>query len=130
MKGVAFKSAGFSMIEVLVAFSMMAITTMVVMKIFATGLRSAGVSEDYLLAAQLANGLLEKVKISEAQATPVVSGISAEKYRWHILENVLDQGSVKDGVHLKEVTVRVAWGRTPSERQIELVRLMLTKAHE
>ncbi|MBT3699709.1 MAG: hypothetical protein HOG42_08655, partial [Methylococcales bacterium] len=52
MKGVAYKSAGFSMIEVLVAFSMMAITTMVVMKIFATGLRSAGVSEDYLLAAQ------------------------------------------------------------------------------
>jgi general secretion pathway protein I len=130
MKGVAFKSAGFSMIEVLVAFSMMAITTMVVMKIFATGLRSAGVSEDYLLAAQLANGLLEEVKISETQSAPVVSGISAEKYRWHILENVLDQGSVKDGVHLKEVTVRVAWGRTPSERQIELVRLMLTEGHE
>lgn len=130
MKGVAVKSTGFSMIEVLVAFSMMAITTMVVMKIFATGLRSAGVSEDYLLAAQLANGLLEKVTVSETQATPVTSGISAEKYRWHILENVLDQGSVKDSVHLKEVTVRVAWGRTPSERQIELVRLMLTEANE
>ncbi len=126
----SFKNDGFSIIEVLVVFSMMAITTMVVMRIFSTGLQSAKWSEDYLLAGQLAHSLLAKSKITKESDKPVSSWHDGGKYRWQITEKAINAESSAGDLPLKEVTVRVVWGQEPSERQLKLVSLMLSQVNE
>jgi general secretion pathway protein I len=75
-------SNGFTLIEVLVAFAILALTLIVLLQVFGTGLRTVDASERYLMATMLARSVLDDLGVE----TPVVpgerSGEIGDGYRW------------------------------------------------
>ena len=111
---------GFSLLEVLVAFSVMAVALGVLSQVFSGGLRLAVQSEEYSLAIRLAENQLEMAGIEG----PLVSGESSgdsslDGYRWRQWVEpytaVDPQALSAARVSAFLVTVEVSWGH-PSPR--------------
>ena len=112
------KQRGFSLLEILVAFSILALSLGVLMQIFSGTLRNADVTRDQAQAVALAQSLLA---LTAKEATLVAgesSGILDEKFRWLLRVNPFVQEprtgeteAVRAALllDLREVTVRIAW---------------------
>ena len=73
-------SSGFSLLEVLVAFVILALTLSVVMRIFSGGLRNVALADGYSRAV-----LLAESRLAELSVLPLEGEASGEfdgKYRW------------------------------------------------
>lgn len=108
------RQKGFSLLEVLVAFSILALSLGVLMQIFSGGLRNVDQSTHHAKAVAIAKSLLARV----GTETPVLAGEQAgefEQYRWQIrlqaLEDPPETGQpVSVSVFgLMGVTVNVEW---------------------
>ena len=104
---------GFSLLEVLVAFSILALSMGVLMQIFSGGLRNVGISEDYARAVALAETQLAAM---EAEITPGErSGEFGDKFHWDVLVQPLEDNSqsspvkTQSSVSLMGIAVTVAW---------------------
>jgi general secretion pathway protein I len=75
-------AGGFTLLEVLVAFSVLALSLGVLIQVFQGGLRATASTEDYLLATQLAQSKLAELGTLYALETGVEEGVFAERYRW------------------------------------------------
>ena len=127
-------SAGFSLLEVLVAFVILALTLSVTMRIFSGGLRNAALADDYSRAL-----LLAQSRLAELSVQPLAGEASGEfdgKYRWHsTIHPRIDEASAAGigapllPVSLMEIEVRVAWGEEGGKsREIALHTLQLAPA--
>ncbi|MEC4748781.1 prepilin-type N-terminal cleavage/methylation domain-containing protein [Methylomicrobium sp. Wu6] len=131
---------GFSLLEILVAFSIMAIALGMLLSIFSSGLRNASVSEDYTTAVQIAEALMSGVGVETPLQQGQASGVKSEKYRWELTVSPFDLttetiDTQNIPAQLFMVTVIVGWGEQHSryggERQFELTELKLSdKANE
>lgn len=54
---------GFSLLEILIAFSILAVSLGILLKIFSTGVTTARVADDYTNAVQIANNLIAKTGV-------------------------------------------------------------------
>lgn len=123
---------GFSLLEILVAFSIMAIAMGMLLSIFSSGLRNASVSEDYTAAVQIAEALMAGVGVEKPLQQGQASGVENEKYRWeltvapfNLATETFDTKTIP--AQLFMVTVIVSWGGgNGNERQFELTTLKLT----
>ena len=75
---------GFSLLEVLVAFAILAIALGVIMQIFSTGLRNVMVGEDYTRAILLAQSKLASLGAEESLQPGEQTGAFDEGYRWRV----------------------------------------------
>lgn len=127
-------SAGFSLLEVLVAFVILALTLSVIMRIFSGGLRNVVLADDYSRAV-----LLAESRIAELGVQPVegeARGEFDQQFRWHsTVRPWLDDasgagaGSQPLAVRLMEIEVRVAWGEEGGKaREVGLSTLQLAPA--
>ena len=128
-------SAGFSLLEILVAFVILALTLSVIMQIFSGGLRNAGFADDYSRAI-----LLAESKLAELGAQPTegeAEGEFGEKYRWRSSirpwagdADTPGMGARPLPVRLMEIEVRIAWGKQggSGSREIGLSTLQLASA--
>lgn len=121
-------SAGFSLIEVLVAFVILALTLSVIMRIFSGGLRNVVLAEDYSRAALLAESRLAELSVQPLEGE--AGGEFDGKYRWRSMVRPWadDVGvpSVELPVRLMEIEVKVAWGEESGGlREIGLRTLQL-----
>lgn len=82
--------AGFSLLEVLVAFSILALSMGTLMQIFSGGLRNVGLSEDYARAVAIAETQLAGAGIEAPLVPGEARGEFADKYRWHFVAKPLD----------------------------------------
>lgn len=73
---------GFSLLEILVAFAIMAVALTIVLRIFGSGVHSAVVSEDYVLATQIAESMLARVGADIPLQAGLSSGSEGNKYHW------------------------------------------------
>ncbi len=125
------KQQGFSLLEILIAFSILAVSLTILLKIFSAGVNTAVVAEDYTAAVQIAESLM----VTTGVETPLVagqnSGIENEKYHWLIdvspfefnPENV--ERTTITAVLFK-VQVIVSWGNdNANDRQVKLTTLKL-----
>ena len=102
--------AGFSLLEILVAFAIMATVVTVLLQVFAGGLRNLRVGEDYAVAATLAESRLAEL----GRSVPVVEGEEEgawDRYGWQVRIapwDGLDLPDTSDLV-LYEVAVTVHW---------------------
>lgn len=122
------RQAGFSLIEVLVAFAILALALGILLSLFATGLRNTAVAHDYGQALVLAEGRMAALQAEEfAQVTPGVSaGMFAGRYAWRSEVRPLDEAATGvKGVALYALHVEVQWpaGRQPRRIALSSVRL-------
>ena len=79
------KNKGFSLLEILVAFTIMAVSLGIVLKIFSSGVNTAIISEDYIIATQIAESLMAKTGIEEPLSIGEKSGTEGDKYQWRVI---------------------------------------------
>jgi general secretion pathway protein I len=111
---------GFSLLEILVAFSILAISLGILLKIFASGVNTAMIAEEYTVATQIAESLMAKTGIEEPLVVGGSSGTEAEKYHWQVtVENSTNLADVEDenDVSLLAVRVIVQWGDDDRNRR-------------
>ncbi len=108
-------SAGFSLLEVLVAFAILAVSLGAVYQAFGIGARNARASETYTTAVLLAESQLAAAGI-ETPLFPGAADGAFGRYRWRQTvapagdETAPSSPGVAKAVQLYEVTVTVTWG--------------------
>ena len=122
MKYVMNKNKGFSLLEILVAFTIMAISLGIVLKIFSSGVNTAIISEDYIIATQIAESLMAKTGVEELLAVGESSGTDNDKYQWQVkVESYINPETEEDTeIELMTVQVTVKWGDEQNARTVEL----------
>ena len=131
------KQKGFSLLEILIAFSILAISLGILLKIFSSGVNTAIVAEDYTAAVQIAESLMAKTGVETPLQPGQDSGQENEKYHWLVEvspfvfnpENV-DATTIK--TELFKIKVIVSWGDDNyNDREVKLTTLKLVnKANE
>lgn len=114
---------GFSLLEVLVAFTIAAMSLGVLFQIYAKGTTSAILGEEYAQAIVIAESKLAEVGISENLEISERTGLEYNKYNWHIITRDYIEDSPSDftsNLSLKEVTVEVYWNSQRNQRSIKL----------
>jgi general secretion pathway protein I len=122
---------GFSLLEILIAFSILALSLGILLKIFSAGVNTASVSEEYTTAVQIAESLMAQTGVETPLQQGEMSGVENERYQWLVsispftptIEN-FDPATLP--ILLFKVNVTVTWSDgQASDRQIELTTLRL-----
>ena len=120
------RHAGFSLIEVLVAFAILALSLGVLMDIFGGGLRNLGTSSAYTRAMLLAQSRLAEYGASVPLRAGSSQGDFDTSYRWRA--DVAEQPAVYLGVALYRIHLEVLWGPAADPRRVELDTLRIAPA--
>jgi general secretion pathway protein I len=124
--------AGFSLLEILVAFAVMALSLGVLLRIFAGGTRMAITADEYSRAMVVAESLFASVGME----TPIQPGESSgevdEKYHWTLTVTpypVDEELSPPGNLPAKPfwVELHVEWGEADEQRSFDLATLRLTQ---
>lgn len=122
---------GFSLLEILVAFSILSVSLGILLNIFSSGVKTAVVSEDYTVAVQIAESLMAKTGSEIALKDHQSSGVENEKYHWSLTISPFFLGAdtidPKNSVaELYKVNASVVWGDDDSDdRQVQITTLKL-----
>jgi len=118
------KQQGFSLIEVLVAFVILAMSLTVVYRIFSGGLRNVALSEDYARAVLIAESQLAIIGVTTQLEAGVSSGAWNQRFRWErVIEDYQPwerQTELTAPVLAYRITVNVDWEHAGRTRQITL----------
>ncbi|MDD2659000.1 MAG: type II secretion system protein [Methylococcales bacterium] len=126
------KQQGFSLLEILIAFSILALSLGILLKIFSAGVNTAVVAEDYTAAVQIAESLMAKTGVETPLQNGQDSGLENDKYHWlvevsPIVFNPEDIDATAITAALFKVKVIVSWGDdNANDRRIELTTLKLS----
>ena len=133
------RQRGFSLLEILVAFTILALSLGVLMQIFSGSLRNADVTGDQAQAVALAQSLLASAGVEATLVPGESTGVLDDKFRWLLRVSPFVQEprpgeteAVRSPLPLDlwEVAVRVGWGgdsRLP-ERALTLTTLRVQPA--
>ncbi len=119
---------GFTLIEVIIAFAIVALALSAVFQIFSTGLRGSVVTENYNIATLLAESKLAGIGIEEPLDTGDQSGTFENGFQWQTTVRPYDDGGssfTPGAIQAFEVTVTVKWGGLNRERTVSLATLRL-----
>lgn len=129
--GGARRASGFSLIEIVVAFAVLAIGLGITMQIATSAMRNARQAEERTEAALYAQSLLDSVGIGERLEEGETNGDFGERYRWSLTvapfeveaatESPLDPALAP--VQLYRLELVVTWGRAPREQEARFVTL-------
>lgn len=125
------KQRGLSLLEILIAFSILALSLGILLKIFSAGVNTASVAEEYTTAVQIAESLMAQTGVEIPLQQGETSGVENERYHWLVsvspfTPSVENFDPATSTVLLFKVYVMVAWGDgQASDRQVELTTLRL-----
>jgi general secretion pathway protein I len=121
------RNGGFSLLEVLVAFVVLAMTLSVLLGIFSRGLRSATLSGDYQRATTVAETRLTELMVLQDLRDGTREG-SDPPYRWRSTVRVPEwaaEGATRHPLRPYEVTVDVSWDEAGKTRTVSLSTLAI-----
>lgn len=102
--------AGFTLIEVLVALSILSLSLAVLLGIISEGLARTEDSNHALAARALARSLLEQARLSAAPANGGISGDTADGLHWTVARSPFVQSDDSHAtLHAAVLTVTVSW---------------------
>ena len=119
---------GFSLLEILVAFSIMAIALGVLYQIFSQGSRSAILTEEYTQAMIIAESRLASAGVDPNILSGADQGTKSDKYHWATFIQPytgVEPSDFQTGVNLYEANVDVRWESFGKEHIVELHSLIL-----
>ena len=119
---------GFSLLEVIVALSIMAVGFVTVLQLFSGSIRSVNMSEQYLKATNLAKSKMNLLEINNYKTTKFEGTFAGEEnYNWELEVSpyLTTLNSEENNIQLSEVLLRVLWSDANQHRNIELRTLKL-----
>jgi general secretion pathway protein I len=127
------KQQGFSLLEILIAFSILALSLGLLLKIFSGGVNTAVVAEDYSAAVQIAESLMAAAGVEKPLQAGQESGLENDKYHWLVEVSPFQFNPENVGLEtmtaaLFKIKVTVRWGDDNADgdgRQLALTRLKL-----
>lgn len=122
------KDKGFTLLEILVATSILAIAIVVVLQLFSSNLRSITASEDYGYAAMKADGKMKEVLAEKEIKEKSMTEITDDGYRINVnITEEKKEGRDLLSVKLLRIDVTVQWKKGRKERSLSLSTLKLVK---
>ncbi|HEX5795501.1 MAG TPA: type II secretion system protein [Geminicoccaceae bacterium] len=118
------RAAGFTLLEVLVALIIFALTFGVLAQIMQTGLRQSTTATASSTATLLARSQLARVGVELPLEAGESAGETADGLRWHTLVELAEPPTEEQSFVPYLVEVTVAWGSGPAE-QVTLTTLRL-----
>ena len=108
-RGVIMNQQGFSLLEVLVAFSILVVSLVVIVDVFSTGLRSVMSAVNYQQVSLYAGSKLAELRSSESLTAGTDEGRFNDIYHWQSV--VTEPAWVDKNLPIKiyEITLTVAW---------------------
>ena len=126
------RTAGYTLIEVLVAFVILALALTVILRVFSGGVRSISVSEDYVTAVLIAETLMSRAGVDERLVPGQTTGIDGGDFTWvRTVEPYVpaeDYAPAVRGVAGFHVTVSVEWAHSGGQRTIDLSTVKLRRS--
>lgn len=114
---------GFTLIEILVAISILAISLVVIFQLFSGGLKSSRLSEEYTRAIFHAREKMEEILIPKELSEGELQGEFEDSFRWKS-EIVRIEDPEEDDKELPftmfNIKVDVMWGEGDKERRFEI----------
>jgi general secretion pathway protein I len=121
--------SGFTLIEVLVAFTILGVALLALFDVFSTGLKNVKVSEGYATATTLAESKLATLGVTGPLVDQVQKGEFDARYHWEATVRRLAIGEPTTGqpavVEPYQLTVTVTWGRGNDHREVSLSTIRL-----
>ncbi len=120
---------GFSLIEVLVAFSIFAMSLGVIFQIYSAGARSTILSDEYTRATIIAESKLASIDIEGTADIGESSGMEAGKYQWftriHPTEDENTELETNFKIVKRHIEVEVSWDSRGKSRSVKLNTIKL-----
>lgn len=112
-----FSSGGFTLIEILVAISILAICLVVVLQLFSGALKSSRVSDEYTKGVFYAQEKMEEILLRPVLISGTEKGVFHDAYRWRaeiVRMNQTEEEASKLPIDTFQITVDVSWHRAPA----------------
>lgn len=125
------KQYGFTLLETLVALSVLAISLGVTYQVFSSALRGSTLADDYAQASMYADSHLAEVGKKVHLLPSVSEGSYNQRYRWKLEVQSLDGSSsrsVLETVKRYQVVLNVYWRSSRGERSIRATTFRLASA--
>lgn len=121
-------SQGFTLLEILVAFVVMALVVGTLLRLYGTAMRNVAVAEEYSFAIQVAESRLQTVGVAEPIEEGSRSGEEGSTgYRWQVTMEAVelneDEQAFPLPVQAYQVIVTVTWDSAGKQRQFTLSSL-------
>jgi general secretion pathway protein I len=125
------KQKGFTLLETLVALSVLAISLGVTYQVFSSALQGSTLADDYAQASMYADSHLAEIGQSVNSKTGVTEGSYNERYHWKLEVKPLDVASSKpvvETVKRYQVVLNVYWQTGNKQRSIRAMTFRLASA--
>ena len=118
---------GFTLLEVLVAVALLALSVTVVLQLFSADLRAISASEDYVSAAAKANAKMREALDEEDLPEKSTSEMSDDGYRVDVsVSEAMKERTENLRVRLLEIVVTVSWEKGTKSRSITMRTMKTT----
>tara|TARA_R110002049_G_scaffold17416_24_gene67835 strand:+ start:70 stop:465 length:396 start_codon:yes stop_codon:yes gene_type:complete len=117
--GVRRRQGGFSILEVLIAFVIMAMSMAALYHAIGGSVRGFAASDDRVRAALVADSLFEMFESLPEQGVDV-SGEQGERYRWRVYSEPFEVPFESPRWLLQQLHVEVRWGSGEDDRVVRL----------
>jgi general secretion pathway protein I len=119
---------GFTLLEILVAFSLIGMVLVVVMQIFSAGLRSLSLSDSYVNGSARAEAVMRNILEDDDFPKVALSGNTADGYRFNAaITKGYEERTQALGVDLYQVKVTIYWNDGVRERSMSIDTLKMTE---
>ncbi len=124
---------GFTLIEILVAISIMAICLTVILQLFSGGLRAGKLSDDYTRAVFHGKEIMEEILLSNMLEEGINEGRFNDSYGWKTEVVRIEQDEEEESklpIDTFTIKVQVTWGGTEKNKSFELETIKIQQKQE
>ncbi len=120
--------AGFTLLEVIVAFALLATTVTVILQLFSSNLRVLSTSEDFVWATARAEAAMRETLDKENLAVGTSSETTSDGYTVETtISKVLETRTRELPLEMLEVGVKLSWSGVRGERSMVLKTMKMVK---